>query len=77
MCTPSPVIAHVKSAVEVVSVSGHVDAGAVDDESLVDGAVVEPWAAELVLLDAHRVVVALVVVGDVVLIPVDLVKMLR
>ena len=57
---------------EVVCVPGHVDAGAVDDEGLVDGAVVEPGAAELVLLDAHRVVVALVVVRDVVLIPMDL-----
>ena len=57
---------------EVVGVPGHVDAGAVDDEGLVDGAVVEPGAAELVLLDAHRVVVALVVVRDVVLIPMDL-----
>ena len=57
---------------EVVCVPGHVDAGAVDDEGLVDGAVVEPGAAELVLLHAHRVVVALVVVRDVVLIPMDL-----
>ena len=32
-----------------------------------------PGAAELVLLDARRVVVALVVVGDVVLVPVHLV----
>ena len=61
---------------EVVCVPGHVDAGAVDDEGLVDGAVVEPGAAELVLLDAHRVVVALVIIGDVVLIPMDLVRSL-
>ena len=57
---------------QIVGVSGHVDAGPVDDEGLVDGAVAHPGAAELVLLDAYRIVVAIVVVGNVVLIPMHL-----
>ena len=70
----SPVVAHVEPAVEIVCVPGHVDAGPVDDEGLVDGPVIQPGAAELVLLDADRIVVAIVVVRNVVLIPMHLVK---
>ena len=62
---------------EVVSVSGHVDAGPVDDKGLVDGPVIQPGAAELVLLDADRIVVALVVVRNVVLISMHLIKEFR
>ena len=64
MCTSSPVIAHVKSAVEVVSVSGHVDAGAVDDSRLLLGAVVGDGAG---IVLAGGVVAALVVERDEVL----------
>ena len=72
-----PVVAHLEPAVLVVLVARHVDAGPVDDKGLVDGPVIQPGAAELVLLDADRIVVALVVVRNVVLISMHLIKEFR